>query len=63
MQRLAQPVGPERKIKAVSERMLWDVSKPLGEPLGVAEIAAARDLRAARDRVPCRIRPFNLRRC
>lgn len=62
MQRLRQAVRPKREIKSVFERMSRHAAKPLREALRVTEVASARDLRATRDRVPGRVRPFNLRR-
>src|SRR5271170_5368138 len=63
VQWLFHAFGPERKIEAVLEGVSRDPTKPFGEALRIAEIAAARDLRAARYGIPGRVRPFDLSCC
>jgi hypothetical protein len=58
--RLLQASGPEGKVETILEGVSRDAAKPLGEALRVTEIAAARDLRAARYRVPGCIGPLDL---
>ena len=60
VQRLLQPFRAQRKIETGFERMPRHATKPLCEALGVAIIAARADFRAARDRVPRRVRPLYL---
>jgi hypothetical protein len=48
MERLLQAFGPEGKVETILEGVSRDAAKPLGEALRVTEIAAARDLGAAR---------------
>src|ERR1700752_3867923 len=43
------------------EGVALEAAKALGKPLGVAILAACADFRAARYRVPRRVRPFNCR--
>ena len=53
----------EREVEAVLEGMSGDAAEPFREAFGVTEVAAARDLRAAGDGIPGRVRPFNLSGC
>ena len=57
--RLGQPLRAPREVESVLEGMAGRAAKPLREALGVAVVAAARDLRAARHRVPRRVRPLD----
>jgi hypothetical protein len=58
-QRLLQPRRPEPQVEALFIRVAGDTAEALREGLGVAVRAARRDLRAARDRVPGRLGPFD----
>src|SRR5882757_8107705 len=58
-ERLEEPFGPQRQVKACSERMTGDTSKAFREPLGVAIVTTGADLCAAGDRVPGRICPLD----
>ena len=56
---LRKPFRAERKVEALLEGMSRCAPKSLGDSLGVAIIATARDLGAARNWVPRGVRPFN----
>ena len=57
--RLLQPLRAQCEIEPVLEGMAGRVAKPLGEAFGITVIATARDLRAARHRIPSRVRPLD----
>ena len=59
-QRLRQLFRHEPEVKSLLVRMPGHAPEPLGERLGVAVVAAGRDLGAAADGIPRRVGPFDL---
>jgi hypothetical protein len=59
VQRLLQLFGHESQVEALFKRVFGHTSEALGEELRIAEFAARAHLRAAADRVPRRVRPFD----
>jgi hypothetical protein len=59
MQRLLKFLRYESQVEALLERVPWDPAETLSEDLRIAELAARAHLRAAADRVPRRICPFD----
>jgi len=57
-QRLFETLRTQRQIKAVFKRMASGSTKAFRETLGIAMVAPGADFRAARYRIPRRIRPF-----
>ena len=57
--RLVQPLRAQCEVESVLEGMAGRTTKPLGEALGIAVIAAACDLGAARHRIPRRVGPLD----
>src|SRR5262249_49759193 len=55
----AEAVRPDLEVEALFVGMAWDPTESLGKRLGVAVLAPGADLRAACDRVPRGIRPFD----
>jgi hypothetical protein len=52
-------VGDERKVETALERMGRHAAEALGGGLGVAVLAARRDLRSATHGVPCSLGPLD----
>jgi hypothetical protein len=57
--RLFEPFRPERQIESIFERMAGGSPEALGEALCITMITTSTDLRAARYRIPRRIRPLD----
>src|SRR4051794_10389342 len=57
---LGQFLGDEAWVESLLIGMALHPAKALGERLGIAMIAAGRDLRATPYRVPCRVGPFDM---
>ena len=57
--RLGQSLRARCEVESVLEGMAGRAAKPLREALGIAVVAAARDLRATRHRVPRRVGPLD----
>ena len=58
---LINPLGTQGQIKSHLEMMPRDTTEALRESLGIAVIAAQRNLGATRQRIPSRIGPLNSR--
>ena len=60
-EREVEPRGPEPGREALRDGVARDAPEALGEPLGVAVLAARADLAAPRHRVPSRVAPLDPR--
>ena len=60
-QQQVEAISPELQIKALLVWVSGHRAEPLGERQGVAAVAAEADLRAARHRVPSRVRLIDRR--
>lgn len=58
LERLLQPLGPQRQIEPSGERMPWHAAEAFREARSIAVVATARDLRAPGYRIPRRVRPL-----
>ena len=54
-----KPLGPERQIEAIFERVARHTSETFGKAFCIAMVTAAAELRTTRNRVPCRVCPFD----
>ena len=59
-ERLCQFRGDQAKVESLLIRMPFDSAKPLRKRLGIAMLAAGTDLRAAANRIPGRVGPFDV---
>src|SRR5262249_55598734 len=60
-QRISEFLWDQPEIESPFVGMALDATEPLSEGLGITVLAPRADLRAATDRIPRRIRPFNCR--
>ena len=60
-ERQLKPFGPEPQIEPLFKRMSRHTAKPLGKRLRIAMFAPGTDFRAAGDRIPGRVGPFDMR--
>jgi hypothetical protein len=59
LQGLFEPGRPKLQVKALLVGMAWHAAPALGEPLGIAIVAAGTDPGASSNRIPRRIGPFD----